>query len=424
MVINHTPALMTDTSRKHLSQLTFIRSILLVALWASLGLAVKFEQINLSSTYLVWVLMALSVIHLLTLIRLTNTLRVTQVEFFVQLLIDVISLSALFYLSGGANNPFISYLLIPICIAATTLPWRYTWLITSLCLINYTLLLFFYVRFPIFEMGQQHQHHENTNWHIIGMWFNFSLSAILITYFVVKMARALQENTKILSSMREDELRNQQLMAVAMLAAGAAHEMNTPLSTMTILLSELQDEHQQNSSLIADLDILNQQVKHCAKTLKELVQDSSEANQGKFKQQEIKAFCDSIINRWQLMRPNVNFYFDIKDINNETITQDPRLDQAIINLLNNAADASPENIAINVYCNNNQLIWKIIDSGKGISDQLESKLGKMMLSTKDQGLGIGLLLAHATIKHYGGNLSQTPNKPSGTITELRLPLTP
>lgn len=424
MVINHTPVLITDASRKHLSQLTLIRSILLVALWASLLLAVDFEQIHLSSTYLVWVLIAFSLIHLLTLARLKNTLRVAEVEFFVQLLVDVICLSALFYLSGGANNPFISYLLIPICIAATTLPWRYTWLITSLCLINYTLLLFFYVRFPIFEMGQQHQHQGNTNWHIIGMWFNFSLSAILITYFVVKMAQALQENSRILSSMREDELRNQQLMAVAMLAAGAAHEMNTPLSTMTILLSELQDEHQRNTSLIADLDILNQQVKHCAKTLKELVQNSSEANEGKFKQQEIKVFCDSIISRWQLMRPDVNFSFNIIDISNKTITQDPRLDQAIINLLNNAADASPENIAINIHCNSNQLIWQIIDSGKGISDQLESKLGKIMLSTKEQGLGIGLLLAHASIKHYGGSLTQKPNQPSGTITELRLPLTP
>lgn len=155
-----------------------------------------------------------------------------------------------------------------------------------------------------------------------------------------------------------------------------------------------------------------------------MVKDSSEANEGKFKQHDIKVFCDSIINRWQLMRPNVNFSFDIKDVSNQSITQDPLLDQAIINLLNNAADASPENIKINVYCNSNQLIWEIIDSGRGISDQLESKLGKIMLSTKEQGLGIGLLLAHASIKHYGGNFSQTANKPSGTLTELRLPLIP
>jgi two-component system sensor histidine kinase RegB len=111
-----------------------------------------------------------------------------------------------------------------------------------------------------------------------------------------------------------------------------------------------------------------------------------------------------------------------ENIASDRISADPRIEQAIINLLNNAADASHKDVQINVHCDMNQLVWQIIDSGKGISDQLESKLGKIMLSTKEQGLGMGLLLAHATIKHYGGSLSQIPNKPSGTITELRLPL--
>jgi len=411
-----------DASRKQLSQLTLIRSILLAILWLSFILALETKQIQTSSNFLAWILLIFSGIHLLTLMRFKDSLPVTEFEFLIQLLIDVICLSALFYFSGGANNPFISYLLVPICISATTLPWRYTWLITVTCLIGYALLLFFYVHSPIFEASHQHQE-GNTNWHIIGMWFNFSLSAILITYFVVKMAHALQEQSKILSSMREDELRNQQLMAVAMLAAGAAHEMNTPLSTMTILLTEIQNEYKDDLNLLGDLDILKLQVKHCATTLKHLVQDSSEANEGKFKQQTIKVFCDSIINRWQLMRPNVNFTITFQNITQNTIAHDPRLDQAIINLLNNAADASLDNIKLHVNCEQQQLIWSITDSGEGISNQISSKLGKIMLSTKEQGLGIGMLLAHAAIKHYGGSVNQTSAHNSGTITELKLPLT-
>ncbi|GGY75476.1 hypothetical protein GCM10011613_21240 [Cellvibrio zantedeschiae] len=261
------------------------------------------------------------------------------------------------------------------------------------------------------------------NWHIIGMWFNFSLSAILITYFVVKMARALQEQSKTLSVMREDELRNQQLMAVAMLAAGAAHEMNTPLSTMTVLLSELKEEYKDNPKLAEDLAILKSQVVHCATTLKQLVQDSSEAREGKFKQQDIKSFCNSIVNRWQLMRPNIVFTLNFHQLTLNTITHDPRLDYAIINLLNNAADASPHQIKLDIFCEGHELVWRIIDAGKGINQQLGGMLGKIMLSTKEQGLGIGLLLAHAAIKQCGGRVNQTPNEISGTTTELRLPLT-
>jgi two-component system sensor histidine kinase RegB len=196
--------------------------------------------------------------------------------------------------------------------------------------------------------------------------------------------------------------------------------MNTPLSTMTVLLSELKDEHKNNPNLAADLDILRAQVKHCADTLKQLVQDSSEANQGKFKQQPIKNFCDSVINRWQLMRPNIHFSSTFDKALTGSIAHDPRLDYAIINLLNNAADASPDDIKLDICCEENQLIWRILDVGQGVNPNI--KIGKTLLSTKEQGLGIGLLLAYAAIKNAGGNVMQTPNAERGTITEIRLPL--
>jgi two-component system sensor histidine kinase RegB len=403
---------------KQLSQLTLIRSILLTVLWLCFTGALMMDQIKGAFHYLLGILFVFSLIHALTFLRLKKQLPVTELEFFIQLMLDILCFSFLFYFSGGANNPFISYLLVPICISAATLPWRYTWLTSISSLVSYSLLLFFYIPLPLFEIN----HHQQTtmNWHIIGMWFNFTLSAILITYFVVKMARTLEEQNRTLSALREDELRNQQLMAVAMLAAGAAHEMNTPLSTMTILLSELRDEHKDNPNLMADLDILKTQVKHCAVTLKQLVQDSSEANEGKFKQQHVKDFCDSIINRWQLMRPNIIFLSSFNQIMENSIIHDPRLDFAIINLLNNAADASPDGIQLEVYSEQHQLVWHIIDSGHGINPNLQP--GKMILSTKEQGLGIGLLLAYAAIKNVGGSVNQTSNPSRGTTTEIRLPL--
>ena len=154
-----------------------------------------------------------------------------------------------------------------------------------------------------------------------------------------------------------------------------------------------------------------------------MVKDSSEATELKFKQQDVKSFCELVINRWQLMRPNINFSITVATETKDTITQDPRLINAIINLLNNAADASPNNIKIDISGELNELVWKITDFGQGINQQLNAKIGKTIHSTKEQGMGIGMLLTHATIKNYGGQLTQTPNQPFGTITELRLPLT-
>jgi len=406
----------------HLAQLTIIRSILLGFLWLCFALSTWFSTNHMAHKAVLILLIIFTTIHGLTYLRLKNLLVVTEWEFFYQLLIDVICLNTLFYFSGGANNPFISYLLVPICISAATLPWRFTWVITSLCLGAYTLLLFFHVNLPIFEMS--HDHESTLSWHILGMWFNFFISAILITYFVVKMAKTLREQDTILNKLREDELRNEQLMAVAMLAAGAAHEINTPLSTMTVLLSEMRIDNKDNQNLIEDLELLSTQVNQCASILKKIVHDSSAASHGQFKQLPVKEFCKQIIDRWRLFRPTAQFSYSFSEnFIAHNIAADPRIEQAIINLLNNAADANPDAcVQIIIECDKNMLIWKIADEGKGVDTRIQAIIGKNVISTKENGLGLGMLLSNATLKYYGGSVTQIANSTKGTLTELRLPL--
>ncbi len=407
---------------QHLQQLTIIRSLLLCFFWC-IFLA-SFWVVNLQLPYhaVLAVLCLFTAVHVLTILRLGRPRTVTAIEFFIQLAIDVLFLNFLFYFSGGATNPFVSYLLVPVCISAATLPWRFTWLITALCVIAYSTLLFFHVSLPIFATDHTHGNSQ-LNWHILGMWFNFFVSAILITYFVVKMARSLRYQENMLTQLREDELRNEQVIAVATLAAGAAHEINTPLSTMTVLLAELRNEYQHNSKLLNDFNLLSQQVSHCADSLKKMVQESSAATQGSHKQQNLKNYCNSIIDRFQLMRPTINFSTNFSEtLLQQTIAYDSRLDYAIINLLNNAADASPQKITLEISTNINTLYWRIIDEGNGIDTAIATSLGKEPVTTKTSGLGLGMLLSHATIKKYGGSVIQSPNIPQGTITEITLPI--
>jgi two-component system sensor histidine kinase RegB len=411
-----------EPPRHYLKQLTIIRSLLLALFWCGLIASFWINNLNLPYKEVVIVLCVFSGAHLFTFLRLRQTLAVTNTEFFIQLLIDVVCLNALFYFSGGATNPFVSYLLVPVCISAATLPWRFTWFISALCVLAYSILLFFHVKLPLFSVDNVHIHSQ-LSWHILGMWFNFFISAVLITYFVVKMARSLREQEKVLNEMREDELRNEQVIAVATLAAGAAHEINTPLATMMVLLAELRSEYQKDPQLSADLHVLSQQVERCAASLKQMVQDSSAATQGQYKQQNIQIYCNSIIDRWQLMRPEVNFTVHFSgSVTQQLISYDSRLDHAIINLLNNAADVSPNSITIEIVLDENNFCWKICDVGHGISADASSILGKEAFSTKEHGLGIGILLSHTTVKHYGGSVVQSPNTPHGTITTITLPL--
>jgi two-component system, sensor histidine kinase RegB len=407
---------------QQLSQLAIIRSLLLGVLWSVFVANVWFGHIALPYRNIALVLVVMSVIQALTFLRMNTQNSVTEIEFFVQLSLDVLCLNVLFYFSGGATNPFVSYLLVPVCISAATLPWRYTWVITLFCVSAYSALLFFHVPLPIFSMN-----HENMNsrisWHILGMWFNFFVSAVLITYFVVKMAKSLRIQEEVLNQLKEDELRNEQVFAVAALAAGAAHEMNTPLATMTVLLSELRNEHQGNAKLLPDIELLSQQVSHCASRLKQMVQNSSTEVFGHFKEEGIKTYCTSVADRWQLMRPSVQYNLQFLDVPDEArVGYDSRLDHALINLLNNAADASPDKVILQISVKLNELCFNIIDEGAGIHHTLAGVIGKRFVTTKDSGLGIGLLLSHATIKRFGGSVTQLPNLPKGTITEIRLPL--
>ncbi|HMW49234.1 MAG TPA: ATP-binding protein, partial [Cellvibrionaceae bacterium] len=411
-----------EPPRQHLRQLTVIRSIVLGFFWVVFIASFWVDSLALPYTQVMSILGVFSSIHLLTLIRLKHALPVTNSEFFIQLLIDVFCLNLVFYFSGGATNPFISYLLVAVCICAATLPWRHTWIITALCVIAYSLLLFFHIPLQIFTMDHM-QMQSQLNWHILGMWFNFFVSALLITYFVVKMANTVRQQELRINQMREDELRNEQVIAVATLAAGAAHEMNTPLATMTVLLGELRDEHSANTALQEDLALLSRQVHQCAQSLKHIVQDAAAASLGQLKQHSAAEYCQSILDRWQLMRPEVHYTLKVsEELTTHTITYDSKLDHAIINLLNNAADASPEHISLAITLDEQNLIWTISDAGSGIQSEVSALLGKTTITTKDKGLGLGMLLTHTTISRYGGSVTQTANDPQGTITTLRLPL--
>jgi len=408
---------------QHLGYWVIIRTLILICLGIA---AVSFlwdGSVNLPFTEILTALVILTSVNLLTFIRLRKPLPVAEIEFFFQLLVDLICLSAVFYYSGGANNPFVSSFLVPICISAATLSGTYTIIIAGLSVLSYSLLLFFHVPLPILA-PHHHQADNSINLHVMGMWLNFFISACLITYFIVKMARDLRAQEAQLNRWREDQLRDEQVMAIATLAAGTAHELGTPLSTMKLLLGELRTEYRGLEPLQKDLQLLQEQVNQCSNTLRELVATAEQTKDGQLPSENVRSYCNMLIERWKIMRPDIIVTINIASDQPEIIAQfHPTIAQAIINLLNNAADASPNDIEIDIYWNTQKMQWIITDSGAGIAEEVTAHLGKSFISTKTKGLGIGLLLTQATINRHGGTVSLHNRVPHGTITQLELPLT-
>lgn len=406
---------------KNLHRLFLLRNISIFA--QCLTFTIVYWSIDIVIPWLPMILVValLAVINLLTWIRLHRKWPVSHLEFFFQLLIDVLALSALLYFSGGSTNPFISLFLLPLTIAAATLPWRYTWIMAIITIACYTLLLFVYIPLP----------HEHSNHliefalHVSGMWIAFVLSTVIIAWFVVRMSSSIRDRDRDLATAREHALRNEQIIALGTLAAGAAHELGTPLSTMAVVAGELQQEYTHDAEFQSNIRILRDQIAHCKQTLTHLLAKAGQTRAEHGSELAVDEFLRQILDKWKLIRPAVKFTYQSNGTQpTPRIMDNQLLNQSILNLLNNAADASSECIEISSHWDNQLLHLEIIDDGKGLSAEALQRAGEAFFSSKapGQGFGIGLFLANANIERFGGSVRLFNLESGGACTQVVLPL--
>lgn len=414
-----------SAARENMWRLVWIRTIALIGQLAGIGFVWGYLGAQLHYPMLVLVVFTMSFVTLATILRLKQNWLVTDAEYFVQLLIDVFGLSLVLYFSGGSTNPFISYFLVILIICAATLPWRYTLSMAGITFAAYSLLLFYFQPLTLPMQGPDHMAHGRFfNLHVLGMWLTFLISALLITFFVVKMAQAIRQQDAALAAQRETTLHDEQLLAVATLAAGTAHELGTPLSTISVLINELQQDYPDNEPLQKDLVLLEKQVLSCKESMRTLVDKFTQNADEQALAQPVDVYMQDILERWRVTRPDVSDHFVITGSESVPLLEvDETMGQAIMNLLNNAGDASPERIDIELDWDEQQMRLSIHDFGGGIPAELAEKLGKPFVSTKRKGLGLGLFLSHATVLRYAGSLALYNHEEGGTLTELLLPVT-
>ncbi len=411
---------LTSASTANLTRLCLIRVILLTGLGVSI-LVAHWQSIQLANTSIITTLLVLATYTAACWWRAQQSRPVTDQEFLGHIVADIAFLATLLYLSGGATNPFVSYYLVPLSISAITLPWAYTLGVALLGIGAYSALLFFYIPVTIFAPSH---HSTGINIHIVGMWINFVFSAGLISFFVVGMANTVRQQQQTINQQKEDSLRNEQIMAVATLAAGTAHELGTPLATMNVLLEELNKE-QHPQTLQDDIALLLQQVERCKGILSNLT-TTAQNSHGEQITINSETLLREILSEWQVMRPEADVDFSVcKPHQAPNIASDTTLKQAITNLLNNAADACPNNIQVALDWNSSHLKLSIEDNGPGIPLELANQIYKPFITTKGKGLGLGLSLSHATIERFGGTVAlfnkQAKGAITGTITQLQLP---
>ncbi len=396
-----------------LRRLVTLRSLAIAAQLLALWLAWRTLHLELSWIPMLMGIGGLAAVNLLTLLRLRSMRPVTNSEMFAQLVADVLVLSLLLYYSGGSTNPFVSLYLLPLVVSAATLPASYTWGMAALTTACYSWLMIYHMPLPQRDMEMDNPF----NVHVLGMWMGFVFSAMVVASFVVWMAKAVRSRDQLLSEVREEILRNERIVALGTQAAGAAHELGTPLSTMAVVINEL--ESTAPKEMQESLALLDEQVRLCRRILDKMMVNAQDSGASRI--QDAHEFMVEVLDEWQLLRPTAHYDYH-EDQHLPAISVDITLRAALMNLLNNAADASGLPVDIDARCDDDRFIIEIRDQGPGLSEEVTLKAGSAFFTTKPEGRGLGLFLANATVERMGGAVRLYNREGGGATTEIILPI--
>lgn len=337
---------------------------------------------------------------------------------FAQILVDILALTAIAYFAGGSTNPLISLYLPLIAVAATILPPGLAAAIAAISIGCYSLVSLVHAPTHVHDPEQAFRSH------LIGMWVIFVCSALTISWFVVRLNAAIRSRDAALAAARESALRNERVVALGNLAAGAAHELGTPLATMAVVVGELAASPLLPPQAKSDAELALDQIRECKRIITRLAARAGSSRAEALHPVPADVWIEQLVERWRRQRPQVVPEVRVEGaIPGPRIAADASLEQALLNLFNNAADASPDQVAIQAAWDTRQVRLEVLDRGKGIPPEISGRLGLDLVSTRDDGTGIGVVLALSAVEQSGGTLSITDRAGGGTVAEVLLPLT-
>jgi len=315
---------------------------------------------------------------------------------FRELWIDLLWVFALVWMSGRSENPFLYYSFVVVAFSAVVLRARQAWVLCLASIMSYSLLI-------AVDVSQHFAHFpSNYKTHLVGMWLNFILSSSVICFFVSFLVMALRRKETTITSYREKNLKNEQLIGLATVAASAVHNLATPLSTLKLYLEEFSDAEQSDKQKVQDVQQMSIQLQRCQSTIDELsllAKRSDEKNR-----LAVKQLIDALQEHYALMYPEARLKFVYKTEMDTYLSCTPLLHYALVNLINNALESAIDSVAVTVDVQQGHVVIQIKNATSVDSEALMASWGQPSESKKENGLGIGSLLANTTIEQHSGRV--------------------
>ena len=356
------------------------------------------------------------------------------------LLVDVGLLTGILYLVGGPINPFSIVYLVGITVAAVALGYR--WAIALGIVSNVAYGFTFFHHRPL-EFVDPSTSGAVLTLHLYGMWVAFGAATGLIAYFVGRVSEALAERERELTATRAAASKSERLAALFALGAGAAHELATPLSTISTAAGELERAMVRRGSLAGApspraarqahslplvrsesdyITIIRGEVERCTRVLDQLSGRASPTSSAESQILVSQLMSDVRYRLGDSLAQRLDI--GVADADQVLAVPAEPLRQVLVALLRNAFDASSadQRVALRVAAENGVRV-EVIDRGRGMNEEEASRAGEPFFTTKPAGagLGLGLFLVRAFADQMGGTLRLTSTPGQGTSAILHLP---
>ena len=329
-----------------------------------------------------------------------------------EIIIDLVWVFVIALLAGRSTNPFIYYFLVIVALAATLLKAKNAWIVCGFSILLYTILLLLDVRVHFLHFSADYQIH------LIGMWLNFLLSTLITCAFISYLVTVIRHKDNTMHEFRERNLKNEQLVGLATVAASAVHHIATPLSTLKLLVDNASEGQGTRAISADDLALMGTQIGRCQETIDELSALAQKNDQ--IAVYSVASVAHDLRDHYLLQHPDRDIHISDNGLNPDACIECSLLFQyALINLINNAVESSMLPVAIRFNTDNDTLRIDIENRCEQHSHRLEDGWGRLSESAKPQGLGIGSMLANTTIENEGGTVEiELVNLVDSTLTDV------
>ena len=413
-----------ETSKYHF----FKKSTYITLRW--IGIIGQFISVNFVYFFLDFkfdfftsnIIIFFGVLSNLYLIFIYKKTQLTDRSAFIFLVIDIIQLGVLLYLTGGVNNPFAIFIIIPSVFSSSNLSFKTNSSLVFLTTGIIILLTFYSENLP----GPISDHFHISPYYHYSIPISLIIALVFLNYFAMTFGTQSRLRKEALAKMEEVMAAEHELLSLGGQAAAAAHSLGTPLSTIKIITQELAKQFKGNKEIEKDIELLSSQVQRCNEILKRLSLNPVEEDDFIDKDLSMRDYLNEIVNSFkEISNKKFILNFD-QDSNPRKIPKSIEIIYGLRNFIGNANKFAKEKIFITLKSNNEYTEITIEDDGEGYPGEILSKIGEpylRSLKNKDKsqsGLGLGIFIGKNLLeKNFASLNCQNSKTRTGAEVNIR-----